>query len=94
VIRRFLNSLSCVEESMAGHVVINGILLKVREEKYKGKPGGAQAEARSQQSVFLLLKSTITYGKGRTRRFPSNNEWGGAWAFPGQVRVVPEPKHG
>jgi hypothetical protein len=25
---------------------------------------------------------------------PVINEWGGAWAIPGQVRVIPEPKHG
>jgi hypothetical protein len=25
---------------------------------------------------------------------PIINEWGRAWVVPGQLRVVPEPKHG
>jgi hypothetical protein len=25
---------------------------------------------------------------------PVISDWGGAWAVPSQVRVVPEPKHG
>jgi hypothetical protein len=51
-------------------------LLKVGERKHKGKHGEAQVEAGSQDSVSalqVLLTPTITYGKGRTRRFPSNN---------------------
>jgi hypothetical protein len=36
----------------------------------------------------MLLKFTLIYGKGGTRRFPSNNELGRAWAAPGQVQVV------
>jgi hypothetical protein len=42
----------------------------------------------------VILKPMITYGKGRGR-FPTNNQyWGRTWVVPGQVRVVPEPKHG
>jgi hypothetical protein len=51
--------------------------LKVKEEKYKGKHGGTQVEAESQESVStlqVLLKPMITYGKGRTRGLPSNNQ--------------------
>jgi hypothetical protein len=52
-------------------------LLKVREERYKGKHGEAQVEARSQEHVsalWVLLKPMITYGKGRTRLFSFNSQ--------------------
>jgi hypothetical protein len=45
-------------------------LLKVREEKYKGKHGGAQVEVRRLEHVSalrVLLKTMITSGKGRTK---------------------------
>jgi hypothetical protein len=43
----------------------------------------------------VLLKPPITYGKRRTRRFPSNNQWVGRdWVVSGQVRAVPKPEHG
>jgi hypothetical protein len=38
---------------MAGHVGMNGVLLKVRKVKYKGKHGKAQVEA---EKVFLLFR--------------------------------------
>jgi hypothetical protein len=34
------------------------------------------------------LKPVLTYGKGRTRRFPTNNQGGGG------ARVLPEPQRG
>jgi hypothetical protein len=43
-------------------------------------------EAGSIFAFQVLLKPTITYGKGEPRdSHPIINEWGGAW-------VVPEPK--
>jgi hypothetical protein len=57
--------LSLREESMAGHLGVN-VLKKVREGKNKGRDGESQI-------LQVLLKPTITYGKGKTRRFPSNN---------------------
>jgi hypothetical protein len=41
-------------------------LLKVREEKHKGKHGSWKPRA-SVSALQVLLKPTITYGKGRTR---------------------------
>jgi hypothetical protein len=55
-------------------------LLKIREGKYKGEHGGAQVESggREHASPFqVLLKPMLTHGKGRTRWFPSNNQWVG-----------------
>jgi hypothetical protein len=56
---------------MAGHMGVKGSLLKVREEKYKGKHGGAQVECVS--ALQVCLKPIITCRKERTRRMPPNN---------------------
>jgi hypothetical protein len=70
-----------------------GSLLKVREEKNKGNHNGTKVEAGNWECVSalqVLLKPMITYGKGRTRWFPSNNQWvwrdmGSSWARWGHV---------
>jgi hypothetical protein len=52
-------------------------LLKVREGKYKGKHDGQCGSRKLRERVFglqVLLKPMITYGKGRARRFPANNQ--------------------
>jgi hypothetical protein len=51
-------------------------LLKVRKEKYKGKHCGAQVKPQTEcvSALQVLLKPTITYGKGKTRWFSFNNE--------------------
>jgi hypothetical protein len=33
-------------------------------------------------------------GRGEGDSHPVINEWEEAWVVPGQVRAVPEPKHG
>jgi hypothetical protein len=53
-------------------------LLKVREGKYKGEDdasvGGIWRPKEYASALQVLLKPPITYGKRRTRRFPSNNQ--------------------
>jgi hypothetical protein len=57
--------------------------------------GGSQKPREHVSALQVLLKPTITYGKGRARIFhPIIKDWGGAWAVSNQVKVVPEPKHG
>jgi hypothetical protein len=56
-------------------------LLKFKEEKYKGSMVWPRWSLLAKRELFLLgtFKPTVTPEKGRTRRFPSNNqEWGGA----------------
>jgi hypothetical protein len=56
VLGKLPNYLSHMEESMTGHMSINGVLLKVREGKYKGEHVVAQAESGGRESVFLLFR--------------------------------------
>jgi hypothetical protein len=70
VIRRLTNSLCPREESMAGHMGINGVYLKLGKGNTKGSMVGPRwnLEAERVCSAFqVLLKPTLTYGKGRTR---------------------------
>jgi hypothetical protein len=61
VIRRLTNSLCPREESMAGHMGINGVYLKIREGKHKREHGGAQVESGGRESVFCLSGAFKTY---------------------------------
>jgi hypothetical protein len=65
-----------VGESRAGHEGVNGVYEKLRKGITKGSMGG-QVEAGGKESCFSFpgaLKPMLTYGKGRTRRFPTNNQ--------------------
>jgi hypothetical protein len=96
VIRRLPNSL-CPLGRMHGRTHgCKGSLLKVRGEKYKGKHGGVQVEATSQERVSLFFRcfKNLRQPMGRGEQGDSClivSEWGEAWVVPGQVSVVPEP---
>jgi hypothetical protein len=58
-------------------------------------PGGSQKPREYISALQLLLKPTITYGKGRARRFPCNNQLlGRSMSSSWPVKGVPKPKHG
>jgi hypothetical protein len=67
------------------------ITMKVKEEKYKGKHGGSQVKARSQESISalqVLSKPTITCGKDKTGdTHPIISEWERAWQFLSQMSM-------
>jgi hypothetical protein len=46
---------------------------EIQREAWWG-PGGSQKPRERVSALQVLLKPMITYGKGRTRRLPSNNQ--------------------
>jgi hypothetical protein len=94
VIRRLPNSLC---PSGRTHGRTHGwkwSLLKVREGSMMDAGGLCrQRENASLPQVLLKLHSPM----GREEpgdSHPMISEWGGAWAVPSQVRMIPEPEHG
>jgi hypothetical protein len=77
VIRRLPNSLypvGRIHYRTHGH---RWSLLKVRKEKYRQAWWGPCRSGKLRELVsalHVLLKPMITYGEGRRRRFPSNNQ--------------------
>jgi hypothetical protein len=59
-----------LKESIAGHTVVDGVYSKLG----KGNTGGRQEAERACFYLQVLLKSMLTYMKGRTRGFPCNNQ--------------------
>jgi hypothetical protein len=55
IIRRLPNSLSCVEESMAGHLGINGVYLKLGKGNAK-VAWWMQMESGSRESMLLFSR--------------------------------------
>jgi hypothetical protein len=58
-------------------------------------PGGICRQSECASLLQVLLKLTITYGKGGTSdSHPIVSEWERHGWFPGQVSVAPEPERG
>jgi hypothetical protein len=74
VIRRLPNSMSPMEESMAGHVGVNGVYFKVREGKCKGDCIVGPKSERLCLCSSGAFKTYHNLREGRTRWFPSNNQ--------------------
>jgi hypothetical protein len=84
------------EESTAGHVGVKGVYQRLGKEYTNGSVVGTGRVCwKSVLLFFRCFKSYITYGTGRSRWFPCNNQWvGWGMGVPCQVRAVPKPKHG
>jgi hypothetical protein len=75
VIRRLPNSCPVWKNPWQDHGY-KWSLLKIRERKYKGNTVSPRWKPKAKRVCFcnsVFLEPTITYGKGRTRRFPPNN---------------------
>jgi hypothetical protein len=78
---------------------VNEVYWKLGKGNTKGSMVGAGRICWQREHALIFqgfLKPSLTHGKGRPRRFPSNHLWGGKGTVQclGQVRVVPGPGMG